>query len=203
MAFFIHNLLQPSEVTEQSSSVRDTLNETGFCDKTFVSCKSLQLTACPTNFMDSFSSPEWYQAANYISMATQHIGYQITRTNSEHYPVIIGWDSRLPWSQPYTEKSQHKRKGGQIRFTNEQTDALEQKFDNHKYLSSQERKKLARNLQLSERQVKTWFQNRRAKWRRIRKDEEEIRPDDIIYPIPQQLVHYGHQQYCSTFKTQM
>uniref|UniRef100_A0A8R1E0V9 Homeobox domain-containing protein n=2 Tax=Caenorhabditis japonica TaxID=281687 RepID=A0A8R1E0V9_CAEJA len=58
-------------------------------------------------------------------------------------------------------------------FTNEQTDALEHKFDAHKYLSPQERKKLAKSLNLSERQVKTWFQNRRAKWRRVRKDEDE------------------------------
>lgn len=50
-------------------------------------------------------------------------------------------------------ESGHKRKGGQIRFTNEQTDALERKFDRHKYLSPNERKRLARTLQLSERQV--------------------------------------------------
>uniref|UniRef100_A0A158Q6Z8 Homeobox domain-containing protein n=1 Tax=Elaeophora elaphi TaxID=1147741 RepID=A0A158Q6Z8_9BILA len=164
--------------------------------------KSLQVAACPTNFMRSFSSPQWYQAVNY--MATQHIEHQIMRANSEHCPVVIGCDPRLPWLQPYIQKSQHKRKGGQIRFTNEQTDALEQKFNSHKYLPSQERKKLARSLQLSERQVKTWFQNRRAKWRRIRKDEEEdeIRPDTIIHPAPQ-LVHYGHQQYYSSFKTHM
>ncbi|CAJ0583604.1 unnamed protein product, partial [Mesorhabditis spiculigera] len=72
---------------------------------------------------------------------------------------------------------QQKRKGGQIRFTNEQTDALEHKFDAHKYLNPSERKKLAKALSLSERQVKTWFQNRRAKWRRIRKDGEE--EDDL------------------------
>uniref|UniRef100_A0A915PWP9 Homeobox domain-containing protein n=1 Tax=Setaria digitata TaxID=48799 RepID=A0A915PWP9_9BILA len=156
-----------------------------------MSCKSLQVAKCPGNFMGPFNSPEWYQAINYVSMATQRISHQISHTNNDHYPVIIGWDSRLPWLQPYMQKSQHKRKGGQIRFTNEQTDALEQKFDNHKYLSSQERKKLARSLQLSERQVKTWFQNRRAKWRRIRKDEEDdIRPNATIHPIPQ-FIHYS------------
>ncbi|KAF1745735.1 hypothetical protein GCK72_022182 [Caenorhabditis remanei] len=77
------------------------------------------------------------------------------------------------WLYPYLSKSPQKRKGGQIRFTNEQTDALEHKFDSHKYLSPQERKKLAKSLSLSERQVKTWFQNRRAKWRRVRKDGED------------------------------
>lgn len=55
---------------------------------------------------------------------------------------------------PYLQKSQQKRKGGQIRFTNEQTHELEKKFDGQKYLSPQERKKLAKTLQLSERQVR-------------------------------------------------
>lgn len=66
---------------------------------------------------------------------------------------FVGWDPRLPWLYPYIQKTHQKRKGGQIRFTNEQTDALEQKFGTHKYLSPQERKKLAKNLELSERQV--------------------------------------------------
>lgn len=66
----------------------------------------------------------------------------------------LGWDPRLSWLYPYIQKTQQKRKGGQIRFTNEQTDALEHKFDSHKYLSPQERKKLAKSLSLSERQVR-------------------------------------------------
>ncbi|KAK6765395.1 hypothetical protein RB195_025354 [Necator americanus] len=63
------------------------------------------------------------------------------------------WDPCISWLYPYMQKTQQKRKGGQIRFTNEQTDALEHKFDSHKYLSPQERKKLAKSLSLSERQV--------------------------------------------------
>lgn len=51
------------------------------------------------------------------------------------------------------QKAQHKRKGGQIRFTNDQTDALENMFDNNKYLSNVQRRKLAKSLSLSERQV--------------------------------------------------
>ncbi|XP_072353843.1 hematopoietically-expressed homeobox protein hhex-like [Scyliorhinus torazame] len=74
---------------------------------------------------------------------------------------------------PFTQRSTHKRKGGQVRFSNDQTVQLEKKFEIQKYLSPPERKRLARNLQLSERQVKTWFQNRRAKWRRLKQDLPE------------------------------
>lgn len=59
-----------------------------------------------------------------------------------------------------------KRKGGQIRFTSQQTKNLENRFSTSKYLSPEERRHLALQLKLTDRQVKTWFQNRRAKWRR-------------------------------------
>ncbi|CAD5114363.1 DgyrCDS3500 [Dimorphilus gyrociliatus] len=71
---------------------------------------------------------------------------------------------------PYMQRPLHKRKGGQVRFSNDQTIELEKKFENQKYLSPPERKKLAKSLQLTERQVKTWFQNRRAKWRRLKQE---------------------------------
>lgn len=48
----------------------------------------------------------------------------------------------------------HKRKGGQVRFSNDQTIELEKKFETQKYLSPPERKRLAKMLQLSERQVR-------------------------------------------------
>ncbi|CAD7084258.1 unnamed protein product [Hermetia illucens] len=59
-----------------------------------------------------------------------------------------------------------KRKGGQIRFTPQQTRSLESRFASAKYLSPEDRRHLAIQLKLSDRQVKTWFQNRRAKYRR-------------------------------------
>ena len=64
------------------------------------------------------------------------------------------------------------RKGGQIRFTNEQTVTLENQFEHQKYLSPTERKKISLELGLTERQIKTWFQNRRAKWRRSKQTNE-------------------------------
>lgn len=50
-------------------------------------------------------------------------------------------------------------------FNKNQLKELEKIFSEKKYLSSFERKKVSKQINLSDRQVKTWFQNRRTKWR--------------------------------------
>lgn len=66
------------------------------------------------------------------------------------------------------------RKGGQIRFNHQQTNELETIFRLKKYLIPSERKQIAKKLSLSERQVKTWFQNRRAKQKRSELTETKL-----------------------------
>ncbi|KAE9556138.1 hypothetical protein FO519_000626 [Halicephalobus sp. NKZ332] len=47
-----------------------------------------------------------------------------------------------------------------------QLQTLEQEFKDDKYLSVQKRIHLSETLQLTETQIKTWFQNRRTKWKK-------------------------------------
>ncbi|XP_055715488.1 homeobox protein ceh-1 [Phlebotomus papatasi] len=51
-------------------------------------------------------------------------------------------------------------------FTHAQLAFLERKFRCQKYLSVADRSDVADSLNLSETQVKTWYQNRRTKWKR-------------------------------------
>ncbi|KAK3094730.1 hypothetical protein FSP39_005521 [Pinctada imbricata] len=51
---------------------------------------------------------------------------------------------------------------------------LEKRFERQKYLASSERTTLAKTLKISDSQVKTWFQNRRTKWRRQAAEEKEL-----------------------------
>ncbi|CAD5229674.1 unnamed protein product [Bursaphelenchus okinawaensis] len=73
--------------------------------------------------------------------------------------------SRSPDSTPGVHGSKKARKARTI-FTDKQLQELETMFEKHKYLTVPVRMELAQRMGLSDTQVKTWYQNRRTKWKR-------------------------------------
>ncbi|EDS41685.1 conserved hypothetical protein [Culex quinquefasciatus] len=67
-----------------------------------------------------------------------------------------------------------KKRKSRTAFTNTQIFELEKRFLYQKYLSPSDRDEIAAALGLSNAQVITWFQNRRAK---LKRDMEELKKD--------------------------
>lgn len=75
-------------------------------------------------------------------------------------------------------------------FTTEQLNYLEKQFKRYPYIGSAQRKDLALSLNISDRAVKIWFQNRRMKEKRESKELEdeqqprELNSDQLKYIVP-------------------
>ncbi len=59
------------------------------------------------------------------------------------------------------DSNSRKQRKARTAFTDYQLQTLERSFEKQKYLSVQDRQELAAKLNLTDTQVKTWYQNRR------------------------------------------
>ncbi|KPU79126.1 uncharacterized protein Dana_GF26840 [Drosophila ananassae] len=75
------------------------------------------------------------------------------------------WVSLINYQGKANKKKCGERKPRQA-YTIKQLERLEYEFKIDKYLSVNKRIELAKSLLLTEIQIKTWFQNRRTKWKK-------------------------------------
>ncbi|CAL8255467.1 unnamed protein product [Lota lota] len=111
--------------------------------------------------------------SNDISLASPARSTSCVSPISEISGYSSGYESEAGLSECHSaeETSEGERDGAlqrrlRTKFTPEQINKLEKIFNKHKYLDAGERLKTVQKLNLSETQIRTWFQNRRMKLKR-------------------------------------
>ncbi|XP_046670301.1 barH-like 1 homeobox protein [Homalodisca vitripennis] len=124
------------------------------------------------------------------------------RTRLQHpLPLLLQHHSQLLTLNHDDSSANKNRKPRRRRtaFTHAQLAYLERKFRCQKYLSVADRSDVADALNLSETQVKTWYQNRRTKWKR----QNQLRLEQLRQQasVEKELLHQPEASCCAPYQT--
>ncbi|XP_062546825.1 homeotic protein caudal [Armigeres subalbatus] len=137
------------------------------------------------SLMASAGGDSGYDHFRYASLVGRNCGDEVDRDGAHSPPVDMAhFSSRKMAGSDAMMTGGAAAAGGMIRgktrtkdkyrvvYTDQQRLELEKEFHYTRYITIRRKSELAQSLQLSERQVKIWFQNRRAKDRKQKKKAE-------------------------------
>ena len=119
---------------------------------------------CSTIVSSSSSSTSESSSENELEEAPRGQSYSSSRA-SQPSPPISARDKTT--------------KKARTSFTESQIETLETEFEKQKYLSRRGRTLMAKRTGLTEKHVKTWFQNRRTKWKKSFPEEVCIKQKEL------------------------
>ncbi|KAI1289462.1 Brain-specific homeobox -like protein [Halotydeus destructor] len=163
-SFFIRDILNQKLTNVQSQAKADMAYET-HCSKGHYQMSGhghhhpMVNQDSPSTVTTSFAAAA---AAALLHPAAMFAPY------GQHYPhELLLHHIQRSSAAAASHAASHRRRKARTVFSDQQLAGLEKRFETQRYLSTPERLELATGLSLSETQVKTWFQNRRMKHKKM------------------------------------
>ncbi|XP_078039003.1 uncharacterized protein LOC144471120 [Augochlora pura] len=194
-AFTIDNILGKHD--ERDAEVSSSFNQSedkdeDDRDEKFEEGQFIKPTAIPATHSDmglyaptglsysevTFSDPTGYSATSFASASLLYNSWFAQTKPGQ----LFGLQAPKP-SGRRSRKPGIDRKPRQA-YSAKQLERLEAEFKIDKYLSVSKRMELSKSLNLTEVQIKTWFQNRRTKWKKQLTSRLKIAQRQGLFPPP-------------------
>ncbi|XP_013164448.1 PREDICTED: homeobox protein engrailed-2b-like [Papilio xuthus] len=183
------------------NSSSDTKSKTFLIDDILGNNKNHSVSGDKSTSQENRDSPE--ENADEYNVSSTSTCQELTALNSAELLAGHAYAHWLATHQPsttfYDDKSNRRpRRAGPERkprqaYSAKQLERLEAEFKMDKYLSVSKRMELSKALGLTEVQIKTWFQNRRTKWKKQLTSRLKIAQRQGIFPG--QIFGHSHQAY--------